>query len=161
MCVCVIKTHLWKQLSWPPTPLPHPVPAVSQQLTATYCPPPLLCTSNIPVPLLVSFLSTSPFPLSTHWFCPIFPVIGFPCPYLLVIAFLLSPLFDFPLLFSDIAPSFLPSNAHLAFSLPLLMSILLSLCSTSVSLTAICCKLRCWPEASTPWLAKLQVPRVT
>lgn len=56
VCACVIETHLWKQLSWPPSPLPHPVPAVSQQLTATYCPPPLsLCNSHIPVHLLVSF----------------------------------------------------------------------------------------------------------
>lgn len=37
--MCVHASHLWKQLLWPHSPLPHPVPAVSQQLTMTYCPP--------------------------------------------------------------------------------------------------------------------------
>lgn len=42
------------------SPLPHPVPKVSQQLTATHCPPPPLCTSPVPIPLFRSCL----FPLS-------------------------------------------------------------------------------------------------
>lgn len=67
VCVCVCVSHLWKQLLWSPSPLPHPVPTLSQQLTVTYCPPCLnlllphsLTSAPVPSP-------TSPFPLST--FC--------------------------------------------------------------------------------------------
>lgn len=42
------ETHLWKlKLSRPPpSPLPHPVPVIIQQPTATQYPPPRLCTSR-------------------------------------------------------------------------------------------------------------------
>lgn len=61
---CVTEALLWKQLSWPPSLLPHPVPAVSQQLHVIQCPPPLLCSSLLPTPLLllVVFLPVSPLP---------------------------------------------------------------------------------------------------
>lgn len=33
--LCEHMFHLWKHLFWPPSPLPHPVPAVTQQLGLT------------------------------------------------------------------------------------------------------------------------------
>lgn len=73
VCACVTETHLWKQLSWPRSPLPHPVPAVSNLmwLTALHlssAPPtfPYLCSARL------FFWPPSP---PTHRFSP---VISFP-----------------------------------------------------------------------------------
>lgn len=114
MCVCVIETHLWKQLSWPPSPLPHPVPAVSQQLTALH-----LSSQPPTFPYLCSclFVSTSPFPLSTHSFYLISLVVRFPLSIPSISFSIVSLVWLSCNFCSDITPS--PSS-----SLPLLIWLL-------------------------------------
>ena len=103
VCTCVIETHLWKRLSWPPSPLPHPVPAVSQQLTATHCPPPLHLPHSH-TSTRVSFSQPHPFlpPHTDSLLSSIFPlhsISQFP---------IISP-FDSPLIVSDNTPLSPPS----------------------------------------------------
>lgn len=192
VCVCVIETHLWKQLSWPPSPLPHPVPAVSQQLTALH-----LSSQPPTFPYLCSclFVSTSPFPLSTHSFYLISLVVRFPLSIPSISFSIVSLVWLSCNFCSDITPS--PSSSlplliwllswtthlllffykltsfdyrylHLTQSFsfyPLLATVHVnpspSLCSTNTSLTAMCCKQRCWPRASTPWQARLRQMSLT
>lgn len=75
-------------------------PSCSSSQSATYCPPPLLSTSHIPIPLLVSFLfQPHPF-LSPHTVSILSLLLsGFPSPFHLLV-FLLSLLFDSLVIFA-------------------------------------------------------------
>lgn len=143
MCVsvCVTETHLWKQLSWPPSPLPHPVPTVSQQLTLW--PPPLLCFAHIPQPP-PSSLSSQPLPLS-YLFCrqPPSP----PSPAFLPSLLRESPFFI--LIHCPFTPEFFDFlSPHPDNSCVLLSSSDRSSCqSTHACVSVMCCKQRCWLEA--------------
>ena len=158
MYVCQRPTYGSSSPGLPPSPLPHPVPTVSQQTGANHRPPPLLCTSHTPIPLLVS---ASPFPPSTYWFSPI---TSSPPPLPLVFHclshatfFVITPLSSsssLPLLWRlswrlpwfHPFPKFPPPLSHLTKTLVPLSSAchcarqLFSLCLTFSSVTVICNK---------------------
>lgn len=122
LCVCVCMCHRDPPMEAALLASFTTSPSCSSSQSATYCDL-LPSTSSLHLPhshtsARIFSLPTSPFPLPTHWFCPISPVISFPSPLHLLVFYCLpcsTPLS--PQLWCYSFASFLPPTAYLAFIL--------------------------------------------